>query len=247
MHIVIDILGMSEYAVFGYGSLILPPSAIARFADLPPIDPVYESGLTLGDAGLVRQEALDAWETRRDDFTLIPAKVHGFRREYTYESWRGGAMLEARYTGRDEDMMNGVLISGYSEDEYTDITGSEEGYEEVTLDAEDFETYTDTDVRLNHPVTVYGAGETSSGSWPTRARNRTYHSRILAGIEMLGDEFGEALADRFREDFIQTTYEVPISGGTPVPLTHSIEAPVYRAWLNTVEQNNHARMSLTSI
>lgn len=206
----------SGNAVFGYGSLILPTSLVSRFVDLEDgVDTIYEDELGLEDEGLTRNEAEQAWEEVQQDVDILPIKVPGFQRRYSYESHRGGAMLEAEYTGSEEDYINGVLVTGLSEEEKKEIDSTEEGYRRVEVPSEDIEHYLsdnqldELDVDIPENIEIYVAEEESElfDDQTDRTRNETYHARIMKGIEMLGEMFGEDVAQNFYEDFLDSTYE----------------------------------------
>lgn len=206
----------SENAVFGYGSLILPTSLVSRFVDLEEeVDPIYEEELGLEDEGLTRDEAEQAWEEVQQDIDVLPIKVPGFQRRYSYESHRGGAMLEAKYTGNDEDYINGVLVTGLSEEKKQEMDSTEDGYQRIEVSADDIEHYLsdeqldELDVDLPENIEIYVAEEDSElfDEQTDRTRNETYHARIMKGIEMLGEMFGEDVAQNFYEDFLDSTYE----------------------------------------
>lgn len=206
----------SGNAVFGYGSLILPTSLVSRFVDLEEeVDPIYEEELGLEDEGLTRDEAEQAWEEVQQDIDVLPIKVPGFQRRYSYESHRGGAMLEAEYTGNDEDYINGVLVTGLSEERKQEMDSTEDGYQRIEVPADDIDHYLsdeqleEMDVDLPENIEIYVAEEDSElfDQQTDRTRNETYHARIMKGIEMLGEMFGEDVAQNFYEDFLDSTYE----------------------------------------
>lgn len=206
----------SDNAVFGYGSLILPTSLVSRFVDLEEeVDPIYEEELGLEDEGLVREEAEEAWQELQEEINVLPVKVPGFQRKYSYESPRGGAMLEADYTGSDEDYINGVLVTGISEEKKQEMDSTEDGYQRIEVPLEDVEHYLsddqldEMDVDLPENIEIYVAEEDSEmfDGETDRSKNETYHARIMKGIEMLGDMYGEEVAQNFYEDFLDSTQE----------------------------------------
>lgn len=199
-------------AIFGYGSLILPYSVIARFEDdIPDISPTYQQRKLIGDDDLTLPEAREAWEDQyADQLTVHPVWTTGFIRTYTYESHRGGTMLEAYHTGRDEDILNGVLITGLTEEQIDGIQGTEEGYDTRTLSSDDFYSYLNQPVEIDNDITLYLGGQADESNWQTRLpRNPTYHARIIRGIEWLGEKYGEEVEREFLADFLNHTYEHP--------------------------------------
>jgi len=214
----------SNNALFGYGSLILPTSLVSRFVDIESsVDEIYENGLQYGDEDIVREEAQDAWEELKNELEILPVKVPGFKRTYTYESERGGTMLEATYTGEDSDYINGVLVIGLDDEYVDDIDSSEEAYDKIEVDSEDIEHYLDDktiqnlDYDLPETVEIYVGSDDDRFNEETSSRkNKTYHGRILSGIDMLGDLYGEDVAEEFLKDFIDSTLEESLPGGQKV-------------------------------
>lgn len=217
----------SESAVFGYGSLILPTSLVGRFVDLEEgVDSIYEEGLGLEDDGLIREEAEEAWDELKNDLEILPVKISGFRRSYSYESPRGGAMLGAEPLLNEDDYnepidyedgeyINGLVVLGLDEDERDEIASTEDGYKRIDVHRDNIEHYLDDKAleelgaEIPEHIEVY-VGEESTEKFDkttSRTRNKTYHARVLKGIEMLGDLFGEDVANEFYKDFLETTYE----------------------------------------
>ncbi|QKQ98047.1 hypothetical protein GKQ38_00715 [Candidatus Nanohaloarchaea archaeon] len=202
-------------STFGYGSLILPTSVIARFDDdIGPAKPIYDEGKTLGDEGLLRDEAVEAWKNEKekdDGIEMVPVKIPGFRRNYTLEKY-GGTMLEGESGDRD-DFINGVVIRGLTDEQYEGIASTENyGSEEVP--PEEIESYVDG-LEIDEPVTLYTESvDDRSDYFTSRTRQPTYHARILKGIEMLGEMYGEEVAQEFLDDFEENTYENPVPGNS---------------------------------
>jgi len=202
--------------IFGYGSLILPTSLVSRFVNLEQsVDEIYEKGLGLEDEGLVREEAEEAWEDLKENLDLFPVKILGFKRTYSFESPRGGAMLEAEYTDDESDYINGIVVTGLSKEQMKKVDSSEEGYRRIDVPSEDIEHYLDNDTleEMKHKppenIEIYVAEDENElfNKKTSRIRNETYHARIIKGIEMLGERFGEDFAQDFYEDFVESTYE----------------------------------------
>lgn len=199
-------------SVFGYGSLILPESVMARFSDeIPTADPIYEKRLRYEEDGIIRPEAHDVLSNSYSRLEFKPVKLVGFIRTYTFESERGGAMLETYYTGRDKDMINGVIISGLNQEELEEINKYESAYDQHVIQPDEFELYSEiNNYLINSESTVYLGGDSAQSNWETsRVRNQTYHSRILKGIDKLGEIYNRRLRDAFWRDFINNTYEHP--------------------------------------
>lgn len=120
-------------------------------------------------------------------------------------------MLEAYYTGRPEDVLNGVVIAGLTKEQYEAIQTYESAYDEYTINPSEFNFYVDVpeDIEIN-PCTLYLGENSDQTNWETRkVRHPTYHSRILAGIEQLGEMYTETVSDRFWKEFTDNTYEFP--------------------------------------
>lgn len=201
-----------SYSIFGYGSLIHPRSVIARFSDeIPSIDPVYEKRLRYEENGIIRPEATEVLEESYSHLEFKPVKLRGFIRTYTFESERGGAMLETYYTGRDEDLINGVVTSGLNREQYEAINEYESAYDQYVIQPDEFELYEEaSDYSINSTSTIYLGGQGKQSNWETsKVRNQAYHSRILKGIDQLGEIHNRRLRESFWKDFVENTYEHP--------------------------------------
>jgi len=224
-------------SIFGYGSLILPTSLVSRFVDLEQtVDKIYEADLGrtgqegeesqivddiyknergLEDENLIREEAEEAWENLKEDIDLIPVRVPEFRRTYSFESSRGGTMLEAEYTDDKSDYINGIVVTGLSEEQRKEIDSSEEEYQRIDVPSENIEHYfndealKEMELEIPEHIEIYVAKDEHEvfDKKTSRTRNETYHARIMKGIKMLGELFGEAVAQEFYEDFLESTYE----------------------------------------
>ena len=230
--------------VFGYGSLILPTSVMARFEDeVGPAKPLYKEGLEYGEKGILREKAVEAWEEEKQKenrIEMIPVKIEGFRRNYTWEKY-GGTMLEAEHTGNPEDIINGVVIQNLNDEQYNSIASSEEGYGVQEIQPEDIETYINN-TEIEKPVTIYTESDDERSNFMTsRTRSSTYHGRILEGIDMIKDQHGKEIADEFRKDFVKNTYENPIPGNSFDEKTPKKDKKqLRRNFMNSVEQQNNA-------
>lgn len=202
---------IGDKVLFGYGSLILPTSLIARFETIEPgLEDVYA-----GDANPnLRSEALEIWNQHKSRITYLPAKLSGFRRYYSIPSKRGGTMLEVVRTGNSSDYVNGVLIIGLNQEERQEVVGTEPGYEYLSLTNPNIEYYIDptklSDVQLRDQLElkIFVSKELPSATDVDSKRNYTYHNRILSGIKMMEEMYGKDVAKRFHDDFLQSTYEV---------------------------------------
>ena len=204
--------------IFGYGSLILPPSLVSRFEDLSTnIDDVYQGNTNKN----VRTDALKRWEERRERILYVPAKIWGFRRYYSLESDRGGTMLEAVQTDNSEDWINGVLIFGLTSEEMEHIKQTESTYELTDVQNPKLEFYIDennisrTDLANVNQVRMFANTINTNEISTEKPRNYIYHSRIITGIMMIDEMYGSDLATRFYEDFCESTYETAYDSEDP--------------------------------
>lgn len=201
-----------SYSIFGYGSLILPHSVVARFSDeIPSVDHIYEERLRYEEDGIIRAKAEEVLTESYDRLKLKPVKLRGFIRTYTFESERGGAMLETYHTGRKEDLINGLIIAGLNREQFEDINQYESAYDRYRVQPNEFELYNEIgSYSVESESTVYLGGSSEQSNWNTQCvRNQTYHSRILKGIDYLGQVYNSELRDSFWNDFVHNTYEHP--------------------------------------
>ncbi|MFO7925523.1 MAG: hypothetical protein ACQET5_11720 [Halobacteriota archaeon] len=217
--------------IFGYGSLILPTSLISRFETIDPeLNEIYNDETEHA----VREDALKKWKECQNRIKYLPTKIRGFKRYYSYESKRGGTMLEVVHTDDPEDWINGVLIFGLSEYEQQRVAQSEAGYDLRTLRDPSVEFYVQPDhvvgSELSSPeeIDLYVSPKSQEEITAAYPRNRTYHRRIVTGILMLGEMYGEEIARRFYRDFCESTYETAL---------HSDDTSIF----NTVAKNDRLR------
>lgn len=195
-------------AIFAYGGLIRPTSIMDHLIDLSPVEPIYEQELTIGDEGLIREDALETWK-EQDRIKIIPVKLHGYKRKYNYDSPRSGAMLSAVKTGNNKDWINGTIIVGLPRESIKSMEEMEKGYKKETLNWEEFEPYFDKDeIDFEEPQSVRVFLEADNDHFKENLeKNQTYHDRIIAGIKILAEKHGEELGREFLRDFLATTYE----------------------------------------
>lgn len=191
-------------AVLGYGSLIRP-SSIAERKEPSWTQAAYSSKTDF----LIHPDVSERWDEIRDRITAIPVRLSGFERFYSYETRRGGTMLELH---PGTDTVNGIIYTGLTDDEHDAIASYEDGYQQVTLSRSSFEPYPVHGLephQIPHKVTVY-MPDTSQPPEPDTVprKNAIYHRRILQGIQdELSDLFTPTLASRFRSDFLKSTQE----------------------------------------
>lgn len=124
-----------SYSIFGYGSLILPQSIVARFSEeIPSVDSIYQNRLRYEEDGITRPEADKVLKDSYAHLEFKPVKLRGFIRTYTFESERGGAMLETYYTGREDDLMNAIVVAGLNNKQYEEINQYESAYDQYLIE-----------------------------------------------------------------------------------------------------------------
>ncbi len=197
--------------VFGYGSLILPTASAGKLQDVSPVDKVYSRD----SDKLVRSDALKKWRELKDQVDFVPVKVQGLKRYYSNESPRGGAMLEV--FPDEGSWVNGVIIFDLPDGIYSKVAETERkmgGYTMEEIPGERIETYIEPGRKIPEKIRIFVPDEESKHSRldTSRSRNQVYHRRIMKGIEMLGEEYGEDVEESFRTDFMDTTYE-KVNGG----------------------------------
>lgn len=200
-----------DCSIFAYGSLIAPFSIVSRTRNLSPtIADIYDDAT---NTPLVRRTELDAWEEVHNRIDVHPVQVYGFKRCYSMESPRGGTMLDITYTGDEGDFINGTIVGGLTDSELELISQSEGDYDLETFRPPAIESYVEREQSPKREIAVpdeirthaYAPDEEPTG--PKPPKNDVYHTRILAGIGMLGDLYDADLRGRFREDFLRTTDE----------------------------------------
>lgn len=197
------------YSVFGYGSLIRPSALVNTFPDHTAADDSYAAGRQYGDKDLVSPETRTRWQEIREDITIIPAKLSGFRRTYCIPSSRGGTMLGLLRTGDEQDMVNGIVYTGLTDTQFDHVKENEQQYTRIQIDGQSFIRYPEAEDFRNQPVSLPQTVHTfvTDTVEQHEPRNETYHGRILVGIEDLGEQFGSQFAQLFLRDFLATTYE----------------------------------------
>jgi len=197
-------------SVFAYGSLVLPTSLIARFDErISKIDPVYQSRKRYKEEGILRESAVQLWNDEYSNrLNVYPAKIPEYVKTYTYDSPRGGAMLDAQYTGDENDWINGLIYTGLTSSEYDGVTSTEKGYTQKQISKSNIDFYAD-DVKIQNSPRIYSVDQNSLKILPNKSRNDTYHSRILEGIDFLSEIYNRDVRDEFLSDFLDTTYEFP--------------------------------------
>lgn len=207
-------MSVSNQAFFG--SKLFPLSA-AKSAEGIKSKPLYESLKDedlreLDDEELFREIEIEAWEKSKDDWELHFAEVPGWRRKYAVERPEayGGNMLDAEYTGKENDSMSIVLIGGLTDEELEEIESSEDIYEKSEVNVDELDFYGEKPFELPENVLVYTGGDHEAFNEATEeTRSRVYNERILRGLEIMEDEglLDTGDKEKIRESFINNTYE----------------------------------------
>jgi len=191
-------------AVLGYGSLIRP-SSIAERKKRSWTDAAYSNDTDV----LIHPDVHQHWHNLQERITAIPIKIKGFERFYSYETHRGGTMLEL-YPG--SDTVNGIIYTGLNDDEDDAVASYEDGYRKTSLTRDRFDPYPVQGLKehqIPQKVTIYLPPEDRPPEPGTVSRkNAIYHRRILQGIQdELETMFTPTFANRFRADFLRSTQE----------------------------------------
>jgi hypothetical protein len=217
----------SSEAIFGYGSLILPPSVICRFDKQlrRKLQKLIQQGgysekfldLYTGD------EAVRKW--RSSELYFVPVKVYGLKRFYSLESAGNGNKLAAEKSSKDH-FINGVVIFPLDQEQAEMISETEETYETLKKSKNEIESYIPEEklrekgIELPEKVEVYVATEDVEevNRQTDEKRNEIYHQYIQKGTKLIAEEWFETEKEQnkfqkqFLEDFNRTTFEVDDTG-----------------------------------
>ncbi len=207
-----------ENFMIGYGSLINPESLIARFegVEAGDIGEIYDEAPEYPSGDLLRDEVLEQWDEMVGDIHVVPVKLEGgFERRYSHESDRSGGMLDAVYDDEGDGWINGVLVTGLDDSQFKDVADTETGYDTVSIAGENIDPYISDELMADMGVEIPGEveifvpekGSEFANMETDREKNQVYHDRILKGIDLLGEMYGETVANEFREDYLRTTEE----------------------------------------
>ena len=206
----------TEKSVFGYGSLILPISTIARFDEelsenVQNISEKSDNRLKDLLEFYLKEEQVERWENSELEF--FPAKIYGYRRYYALEMEEEGNQLTAVESNEDE-FINGVIIYPLTDTEFKEITGTEEGYEKQKISLDNIEFYFDYEEYLTEEAVFFTGTDHSLIDMNTeKTRDPNYHRFIEEGISLVAKEHLdseksiERFRERFMEDFRKHTYE----------------------------------------
>lgn len=189
---------LEDNVVFGYGSLILISSILSRFSDFS-VDTSDIYSKKDKNKSYIRLQALINWDDF--DIEIIPCYINGFKRSYCLDSHRGGKMLGCTYTGNENDFVNGVLISGLSDKQLDKISSTEDRYQVKQISKKEFSFY-DEIPSGKRDINMYVLKDITNSDFSKR--NKIYHNRILAGIDMLKIKYNKKLSTNFYRQFIKS-------------------------------------------
>jgi len=207
-------------AIFGYGSLILPPSSIARFDEelKDKLDDIRKNG----EYGDIRElylsdQALKSWKNSNVNF--VPAKINGVERSYSFEAYDQGNMLAAEQVD-EEKWINGVIIFPLDEEEFEKIAETEDGYNTIIKKREEIESYISEEkldeegIKFPEEVKVFVSNGEHVNKDTDKKKLKPYHEYISEGAQLLAERWFEDKEERqkfkkqFMEDFQKTTLEI---------------------------------------
>lgn len=210
-------------AVFGYGSLILPQSLIARYKKNIREEAknyVEKTDKERSQAFLhFYTEKLERNRWENHSLKIIPVKVKGYKRYYELEIGNSN-MLTIRKD--KENYVNGVIASNLTKDQLEKISETEKAYKEITVPREKIESYLSEEemkqrnLEIPEKVTTYIADPSHEkiNHNTQQKRNQNYHRYMEKGIkEVLNPLFPEnnkrknEIREKFLTDLEKTTYE----------------------------------------
>lgn len=184
----------SENLVFGYGSLILPTSFVSRFTDYR----IKTSQIYSKDPNKINITAEGILKWSNTKHRIIPCKLTGFKRYYSYDSKRGGKMLECERTDNKEDFVNGFILTNITDEEFKKMSSIEEGYHKEELKKDKFTFYA-KEPNGNPSINIYLSENINNRNY--EKRNRIYHNRIMGGIRFLELKYDDKVRREFLKDF----------------------------------------------
>lgn len=198
---------MTEKSYVGYGSLISPTVVASYFTENTEQKVQEKFSEKTGyeqPEEVIRQDFLEKWRELEDQITLIPVKIQGVRRSYSYRSKRGGLMLSTRK--KTGSWINAVVIQGLPEKQREILEDVESSYIREEISTGKIETYEACDSEIEDEPVMFLADPEGENFDVDGEINLVYHKTILAGIEILGEIYGEKFVEEFRDDFLKTTY-----------------------------------------
>jgi hypothetical protein len=196
----------SEETYVGYGSLISPPVIGGYFAkdreekvrEKFSENTGYEEGQEI-----IRQDFVEKWREVKDQVDIVPVKIQGLERSYSFDSGRGKLMLAVRE--KEEEWTNAVVLRGLPEEQREIIEDIESSYLRREISLERIEVYEECEKELHQKPVVFFADPEDRNFEAEGEINLIYHKTILAGIDLLGEEYGERFAEKFKQEFLETT------------------------------------------
>jgi len=195
----------SKNTYLGYGSLISPSVVAAYFFDdrAEKVREKYSEKNFSEDESVLIDDFVEKW-SELEEVEMIPVKVEGLERSYSFKSGRGGLMLSA--SENPESWINAVVIRGLPEEQREILDDVESDYQKHEIDLDRIEVYEQCDAEITEKPVLYlsDAGEKFSAG--DREINELYHRTIMHGIELLAEEYGKEFGEEFAEDFLETTF-----------------------------------------
>lgn len=195
----------SEDSYLGYGSLISPSVVAAYFFDDrgEKVEEKYSEKEISEDKSVLIDEFVEKYR-ELEQVEMIPVKVQGMERSYSFKSGRGGLMLSAKEN--PDSWINAVVIKGLPEEQQEILDDVESDYQKHEIDLDRIEVYDQCDAEITEKPVLYLSDSGEKFSAGDREINELYHRTIMQGIALLGEEYGEEFVEEFSEDFLKTTF-----------------------------------------
>lgn len=196
----------SQDTYLGYGSLISPSVVAAYFFDdrAEKVEEKYSEKNFSEDEFVLIDEFVEKWEELKGDVEMIPVKVQGLERSYSFKSGRGGLMLSA--SENPEKWINAVVIRGLPEEQQEILDDVESDYQKHEIDLDRIEVYEQCEAEITEKPILYLSDSGEKFSAGDREINKLYHRTIMQGIELLAEEYGQEFGEEFSGDFLETTF-----------------------------------------
>lgn len=190
----------------GYGSLISPSVVAAYFFGdrAEKVEEKYSGKNFSDDESVLVDEFVEKWKKIKGDVEMIPVKVQGLERSYSFKSGRGGLMLSA--SENPERWINTVVIRGLPGEQSRILDDVESDYQKQEIDLDRIEVYEQCEAEIKEKPVLYLSDSGEKFSAGDREINELYHRTIMQGIELLAEEYGEEFAEEFSRDFLETTF-----------------------------------------
>ena len=196
---------MSSDTYLGYGSLISPSVVAAYFFDdrAEKVEEKYSEKVFPEDESVLIDNFVEKWE-ELDEVEMIPVKVQGMERSYSFKSHRGGLMLSA--SENPEKWINAVVVRGLPQEQQDILDDVESDYQKHEIDLDRIEVYEQCEAEITEKPILYLSDSGEKFSAGDRKINELYHRTIMQGIELLTKEYGEEFTEEFSRDFLKTTF-----------------------------------------